>query len=101
LSAISGKGNAPRMQDQENSTLSAIARPLRLTLLGLWAERLTRAFWPLWTVLLLALSALAFGVQDHLPLEAAWGGLVLGVLAAGSRCGAGCARFKRPRGPRR
>ena len=39
-----------RMHQDTDPALSAIARPLRLTLLGLWAERVTRAFWPVWTV---------------------------------------------------
>ncbi|MDP2738993.1 MAG: DUF4175 domain-containing protein [Pseudorhodobacter sp.] len=56
--------------------------PLRLTLAGLWAERLTRAFWPLWTVLIATLAALGFGVQDRLPLEGIWAGLGLAGLAA-------------------
>lgn len=68
------------MQQKDESPLSAIARPLRLTLLGLWAERAVRCFWPAWTVALATLAALAFGVQDVLPLEAAWAALVLAVL---------------------
>lgn len=56
--------------------LKQIERPLRLTWAGLWAERLTRAFWPLWTVAIAAVSALAFGAQDAAPLEIAWFGLV-------------------------
>ena len=51
--------------------LKRIEAPLRLTHLGLWAERLTRAFWPLWTLVIAALGALSFGLQDVLPLEAA------------------------------
>ena len=70
--------------------------PLRLTWAGLWAERLSRAFWPLWTVLLLALSALAFGAQDVLPLEAAWGGLVAIALGTLWALISGFRRFRRP-----
>lgn len=64
------------MHQDTDHALSAIDRPLRLTLLGLWAERITRAFWPVWTVVLATVAALAFGVQDLLPLEAAWAGVV-------------------------
>ena len=71
--------------------------PLRLTWAGLWAERLARAFWPLWTVLLLTLSALAFGAQDVLPLEAAWVGLVLLTLGTLAALVFGFRRFRRPR----
>lgn len=48
--------------------LKAVVWPLRLTRLGLWAERIARAFWPLWTLVLLTFSALAFGLQDLGPL---------------------------------
>ncbi|MDT8857260.1 TIGR02302 family protein [Paracoccaceae bacterium Fryx2] len=64
------------------TALRRLIWPLRLTRAGMWAERLTRAFWPLWTVLIALLAALSFGVQDHLPLEAAWVGLVLASLGA-------------------
>ncbi len=50
--------------DDSTARLGFLTRPLRLTLLGLWAERLWRAFWPLWSVLAATLSALAFGLQD-------------------------------------
>lgn len=70
------------MQQDQSDSLTQITRPLRLTLMGLWAERLTRAFWPLWSVLLVTLSALSFGLQDMVALELAWSGLVLCGLAA-------------------
>ncbi|MGL4240488.1 MAG: DUF4175 family protein, partial [Beijerinckiaceae bacterium] len=52
---------------------------MRLTLVGLWAERLARAFWPLWSLLLVVAAALAFGAQDVGPLQyvQAAGGIVL------------------------
>jgi uncharacterized protein (TIGR02302 family) len=64
-----------------DAALRPIEIPLRLTLAGLWAERLCRSFWPLWSILIATIAALALGAQDHLPLEAAWFGLV--ALAAG------------------
>ena len=63
---------------------SAIARlrgPLRLTLAGLWAEQITRALWPLWTVLMAVLALLAFDAHNRLPIEVVWGGMVAAVLA--------------------
>lgn len=73
-----------------------LSRPLRLTLLGLWAERLTRAFWPLWTLVLLVLSALAFGLQDVLPIEAVWTGMVGAVLGIAATAWRGTRTFRRP-----
>ncbi len=80
----------------ETDILKRIETPLRLTLAGLWAERLARAFWPLWSLLITVLAALAFGVQDRLPLEPFWAAavaVVLGVLWAGVR---GWRQFRRP-----
>ncbi len=62
--------------------LARLRNPLRLTLAGLWAERISRAFWPLWTVAIATLAALVFGAQDSLPIEAVWGGMVLAVVGA-------------------
>ena len=70
---------------------------LRLTLLGILAERVARAFWPVWTILLFAGTALAFGVQDHLdrgPLLAAVGGTALALVVA---LVLGLRRFRLPR----
>jgi uncharacterized protein (TIGR02302 family) len=76
--------------------LKSLVWPVRLTLAGLWAERLARAFWPLWSLVLVALAALAFGLQDLGPLNyaqaagavVAIGGLML--LALGVK------RFRKP-----
>lgn len=76
--------------------LKSLVWPMRLTLAGLWAERLARAFWPLWSLALVTLTALAFGLQDLGPLRWAQvaGGvtavLALGLLALGIR------RFHKP-----
>ena len=78
------------------ATFEKLIWPLRLTWAGLWCERLTRAFWPLWTLVIGALSVLAFGLQDHLPIEAVWIG---GVAALGGSLWAlvtGLRRFHRP-----
>ena len=66
-----------------DAPLKSLVWPMRLTLLGLWAERLTRAFWPLWSLLLVTIAALTFGVQDFGPLQ--WvqaGGAVIALVAA-------------------
>lgn len=76
--------------------LKAVVWPLRLTRLGLWAERIVRAFWPLWTLVLLTFSALAFGLQDLGPLL--WvqiAAVVVGVAALASMVW-GWRQFRRP-----
>ena len=52
--------------------LSPIKWPLRLTLWGMAAERITRAFWPLWSLLIAALGLLMLGVQDMVAVEWVW-----------------------------
>ena len=70
--------------------------PLRLTRWGMVAERATRAFWPLWSVLFLALALLMLGVQDEVATEWVWfAGSVL-VLAAGWAVWRGARLFRWP-----
>ena len=76
--------------------LKRIETPLRLTHAGLWAERLARAFWPLWSLAIAALAALAFGLQDHLPLDAFWYGVVSLALGLVWAVVHGARRFRRP-----
>ena len=76
--------------------LKSLVWPMRLTLAGLWAERLARAFWPLWSLILLTLAALAFGLQDLGPLAWAQGaGLVVALSALGLMV-IGYRRFRKP-----
>ncbi|SFR32104.1 TIGR02302 family protein [Litoreibacter janthinus] len=53
--------------------LSALKWPTRLTLVGLWAERITQAFWPFWTVVILSLVVLTLFAGVAMPAEALWG----------------------------
>lgn len=83
-------------QTEPLEALRRLTWPLRLTWAGLWAERLAREFWPLWTIVISTLAVLAFGVQDMLPIEAVWVGMAtvgLGVLWAAV---AGLRGFRRP-----
>ncbi|NNE87389.1 MAG: DUF4175 domain-containing protein, partial [Silicimonas sp.] len=70
--------------------------PLRLTFAGLLAERVGRAFWPLWSVLLIVLAALMLGLHDMLPLEVVWTGAVLAALGAVAAFWFGARRFEVP-----
>lgn len=67
------------MTDQPRLPKSALRAAL-WTRRGMVAERLTRAFWPLWSVLFAALACVMMGLQDVVPAEAVWafGALVLG-----------------------
>lgn len=51
--------------------------PLRLTYLGMCAERITHAFWPFWSVLFAALALILLGVHEQAPIEFVWGIAVL------------------------
>ena len=69
------------MTDQTATMTAAIARliwPLRLTRAGMMAERATRAFWPLWSILFVGVALFAFRLADGLTSLQLWG--VLAVL---------------------
>ncbi len=84
------------MDERAQATLRQIETPLRLTLAGLWAERIVRAFWPLWTLAIALLAALSFGLQDHLPLESLWFGAVAAVGGLAWALVHGLRRFRKP-----
>ena len=64
-------------RDPTHKALSRLIWPLRLTRFGLFAERVTRGFWPVWSILFMAFAAFAFGAPEALPLELLWAGLAL------------------------
>jgi len=64
-----------------NTAIARLERPLRLTWAGMWVERLVRAFWPLWSIVIATLAVLSFGIQDHLGLEVFW---ISAMVVAGS-----------------
>jgi len=78
------------------TALARLEGPLRLTWAGLWAERAARAFWPLWSILLAILAALAFGVQDHLAVETFWFGAVAAACGVVWGLWSGLRAFRRP-----
>lgn len=67
--------------DIPKQTAKALRWPLRLTHAGMIAERITRAFWPFASILLLVLAALMFGLHDTLSLEVFWALVVFAALA--------------------
>lgn len=60
---------------------AALRWPLVLTRLGMGAEVIVRAFWPLWSVLFAVLAFLMLGLQDYLSMEAVWAVLAVSALA--------------------
>jgi len=66
-----------KRDQQKTDALTGLDWPLRLTRLGMVAERATRAFWPLWAVLMLAMALVMLGVQDFISPRAAMGVMAL------------------------
>ncbi|MEE4119424.1 MAG: TIGR02302 family protein [Paracoccaceae bacterium] len=74
--------SAPAFSDPRQQTLARLVRPLRLTRAGMLAERVTRAFWPLWSILIALAAALFLGLHETVPVEAVWASGALGLAAA-------------------
>ncbi|MCQ0092023.1 TIGR02302 family protein [Roseovarius sp. M141] len=88
------------MAQRPNQTSPLKARlrlPLTLTWAGLLAERLVRAFWPLWTLLAALAAALMLGLHDSVMFELAAGILIAAALGAAALLVVGLARFRWPR----
>ena len=83
-------------QTRLTETLRRLRRPLALTRAGMLAERMARAFWPLWTLLLCAAALVMLGGISALPTEAVWALGVIGGLAALVLAGLGLRRFRFP-----
>ena len=73
-----------------------LRRPLVLTWVGLIAERVLRAFWPVWSLLATGAALLMLGMQDMTRIEAVWGAAGLVILAFGVFAARGVARFRLP-----
>ena len=55
-------------QKTTDTALKLLETPLRLTLAGLWAERLCRAFWPLWSITIISVAFLVIiFMMNQLP----------------------------------
>ena len=87
------------MTDLTHTPETALKRlkwPLRLTLWGMAAERATRAFWPLWTVVFAALVPLLFGWHESAGRGAVIGAAAVAGLAALWALIAGLRAFRLP-----
>ena len=75
---------------------TALGWRLTVTRAGMLAERITRAFWPVWTILFATLAALAFGFQNWAPLELFWLCLLAAPAALVTFLVQGARRFRLP-----
>ncbi|MEO1379763.1 MAG: DUF4175 family protein, partial [Pseudomonadota bacterium] len=85
---------------KRKSPLSSVLHHLRwqvnLTWVGLLAERISRAFWPFWSLLIFVGAILMLGLHEVASIEAVW---IVGVLAAAAALGFavyGVSRFRWP-----
>lgn len=76
--------------------LARLIWPLRLTWAGMVAERAMRAFWPVWTVAFMVLSAAAFGLLGVLSAPALWVFLALVGMILAITIARGIVRFRLP-----
>lgn len=80
----------------KDNALKGLAWPLRLTRAGLVAERATKAFWPLWSVLMLVIALVMLGVQDVTPPKLAMAAVAVFSLAGMWTLVYGLRRFRWP-----
>jgi uncharacterized protein (TIGR02302 family) len=67
---------------RKSRAMKFLRRPLFLTRLGMFAERITRAFWPLWSIGFVLWSVLAFWLVETVPPWVAQAGFAVTALAA-------------------
>lgn len=80
----------------KSDAIKRLIWPLRMTRLGMVAERAVRAFWPVWTLAFIVFAALAFGAGSLVTPTVTWSGLGLVLLALVVLLILGIRRFKMP-----
>ena len=80
----------------KTTALADLIWPLRLTRLGMVAERFVRAFWPVWTIFLAAVAGFAFGLADVLSRQVLWALLAVIAMALFWAVASGLRRFHMP-----
>ncbi|WP_284262004.1 DUF4175 domain-containing protein [Roseicyclus amphidinii] len=76
--------------------LARLIWPLRLTRAGMVAERATRAFWPVWSLIFATVAAFAFGLPAQVPPVWLWAGLGVVALLLAATIARGVMRFRMP-----
>ncbi len=85
-----------RIKPLPHEALRRLKWPVRLTRAGMVAERITRGFWPVWTILSAVIASLALGLHDTLPIEVLWIGMLAAVVGLGWSLVRGIRRFRWP-----
>ena len=82
------------MSDRSNLPIPRLS--LWLTHVGMVAEQVLRAFWPVFSIVLVLLAALMLGLQDHVPVEIVWGAGALAFLSLLVAVALGLRKFNLP-----
>ena len=80
----------------DSSPLDVLTWPVRLTRAGLFAERIVRAFWPLWSLALLIWAVFASGILSGASVEIQWMALGTAILLGGYALWYAARRFRLP-----
>ncbi|MEO0990481.1 MAG: DUF4175 family protein, partial [Pseudomonadota bacterium] len=89
-------GTTQAKDDPKAAAHRKLARPLLLTRTGIVLERMARAFWPFWTVILTCLAALLLGLHESIGAGGTWVVIAVAALALGSTLYLGVWRFRWP-----
>ncbi|MEM7076042.1 MAG: TIGR02302 family protein [Pseudomonadota bacterium] len=84
-------------QSPIDPVLKRLRRQISLTRAGMLAERLTRAFWPFWSLAIALCAALMLGLHELTSIEIVWFVAVVGVLGLLVFAVLGLRRFRWPR----
>lgn len=82
------------MSDRSNLPIPRLS--LWLTHVGMGAEQVLRAFWPVFSIVLVLLAALMLGLQDHVSVEIVWGAGALAFLSLVVAVALGLRKFNPP-----
>ncbi|MEO3416731.1 TIGR02302 family protein [Roseovarius sp. CAU 1744] len=86
-----------RQKNALTPVLRRLRRPLTLTWAGLIAERVVRAFWPLWTLVAALAGALMLGLHEVFSFEVLWGAAILALVGVIAAATTGFRQFSWPR----
>ena len=86
-----------RQKNALTPVLHRLRRPLTLTWAGLIAERVVRAFWPLWTLVAALAGAMMLGLHEVFSFEILWSVAILAVIGVIAAAIIGIRQFAWPR----